>query len=254
MVRFCVLTTQRSGSTWFVDLLNSQPGACAYSEVFRQAELARRDAFFETRLNPPSRFLDYRRQARLVRPFSTWGYLRRLESFRPSARACGFKLMYNQLLALPELVPAFCLLGHRILHVVRLNPVDTAVSRAALISAPQPHSDREPGEPVQLDLDPAEFLSEIARIERNAARVRRLLRRLPLRVAEIHYERLCENACAELRRVLGFLDVAVTGEEVVLDSPFRKMIRGPRRKVIRNYDEIRRALAGTAFARYLEED
>ena len=41
MVKFVMLTTQRSGSTWVIDMLNSHPRVVAYSELFLETSKER---------------------------------------------------------------------------------------------------------------------------------------------------------------------------------------------------------------------
>src|SRR4051812_20114345 len=102
--RFIVLATQRTGSTWLVEMLDSHPAIVAYEELF----LAR-DAHGVTwgREDREFFYAYYARRARRQWPLArvVWS-LRYLEEMYSSSstEAVGLKLMYGQLQAYPWLL------------------------------------------------------------------------------------------------------------------------------------------------------
>ena len=103
---FVVVTTQRSGSSWVVDLLDSHPSVACYAELFRVTDrtiadygasrVPRFTVTLDVDADPTARRLLPRRLS----------YLRRLVREHDDARAVGFKLMYDQVPDHPGLVPA----------------------------------------------------------------------------------------------------------------------------------------------------
>ena len=71
---FIVLTTQRTGSSMFLDSLNSLTGVEGHMELFL-------DQFREKPAmagkNDYLRFIESRDQLSIIRPFATWKYLNR---------------------------------------------------------------------------------------------------------------------------------------------------------------------------------
>ena len=125
---FVVLTTQRSGSGWLVDLLDDHPSIAAYEELFKVTEttVPRHGASavptFEVMVGP--RAFSTSRGLFLKR----YEYLRGLARAHPEARAVGFKLMYDQTRDHPWLVSMLMLMRTRFVHLVRRNSLDAVLS------------------------------------------------------------------------------------------------------------------------------
>ena len=125
---FVILTTQRSGSGWLVDLLDDHPAIAAYEELFRVTDttVARRGATrvprFEVMVGPST----FSTSAGLVP--RRHRYVRGLARAHPEARAVGFKLMYDQTRDHPGLVPALALMRARFIHLVRHDSLSAIVS------------------------------------------------------------------------------------------------------------------------------
>ncbi len=217
MILFAIVTTQRTGSTWLVDLLDSHPGIRCYSELFLERgegvpawggakDLMFWDAFRE-RTGP-----------------DLGAYLDRIARRDGDVRAAGFKLMYGQAGAHPDLLPTLAVRGGRVVHLVRANLLDVHVSRMVAWSrdlyrsaggtVPAPASVRLDASTLEADLD--RMLAERRRaVERLAS--------LGLDTHEVHYEDLVAGPAA-IEQVVRFLGV----EPTALGSPLQKLVRRPR--------------------------
>src|SRR5205823_2889123 len=131
-VTFIVLSSPRSGSTWFVDTLNRAPGVTAYGELFQPGRVK---GFTWGALGFPS-YVVYRRERR----GRAGAYLRELFAGRPDARAVGFKMMYGHATRHPQVMAHLRRRGVRVVHLVRANSVDVALSRAFIAARPYGHA------------------------------------------------------------------------------------------------------------------
>ena len=120
--RFVILSTQRSGSNWLEDRLDSHPDIdLLRSEPFRQTS-DRSDSYNAYRgSSPASRVLSI-----VVPPIAKLLFLRRAE--RSSDGTFGFRLMYDQLRRNPSLFFWLARPGTTVIHLVRVNVLATHVS------------------------------------------------------------------------------------------------------------------------------
>jgi len=119
--KVCILTTQRSGSTWLSTLLDSNPQIQGFRELFIDQEFV----FPDTQV---STFSLYQRNNQGSRPGITFEYLSKLDSYLGDQEAIGFKLMYDQLLDYPELIFKFITEKYKFIHLVRENHLDMVIS------------------------------------------------------------------------------------------------------------------------------
>lgn len=250
VTRFVVLATQRTGSTWLTDMLDSHPAIAAYEELFLQAKAHDRTwgrtdwEFFHAY---------YARHAVRRWPLASvfWSvrYLEELYAPRPGAEAVGLKLMYSQLRAYPWLLPYIALRRVRVVHLVRTNLLDLLLSLKTAEVRRQYHalaSDVVDRSAVSLPAN--QIVSQLESLQRSIDRVRLLLRFLPARSIEISYEELAIGHGA-LDDVVRFLNVAPQR----LSSRLTKLNQDTKRALIANYDEVECVLRGTRFERFLVE-
>lgn len=246
--RFIVLATQRTGSTWLVDMLDSHPAIAAYEELFLPPE-----AHHETWGHGDREFFYayYARRAGRRWPLNRlfWSLRYTDEVFSPTfaTDAIGFKLMYGQLRAFPWLLAYVVLRRIRVVHLVRTNLLDLVLSRETAEARRQYHalaSDTINQSVVQLQAD--QLVSELERLEQSVNRMRSLLSGLPVPRLEVSYEELAVDEGA-LARVLRFLNVAPRP----LTSRLTKLNSDTRQELIGNYEEVERALLGTRFEQFL---
>jgi LPS sulfotransferase NodH len=247
--RFVILATQRTGSTWLTDMLDSHPAVASYEELFLPAEDHRqtwgrsdREFFHE--------YYAHRVAGRrwpLSVPFFSLRYLEELYAPRPDVEAIGLKVMYSQLRRYPWLLAYMVLRQVRVLHLVRTNLLDVVVSQETAQARRQYHAytsaavDRS-----AVDLRTDQLVPQLQSLQRSVDAIRLLLRLLPAPTLEISYEELSGDDDA-LDAVFEFLGVAPRR----VSSRFAKLNRGPKETLIANYSDVERALRGTPFERFL---
>ena len=245
---FVVVTTQRSGSSWLVDLLDSHPAARVWSEIFLDRPLSAQP--WTAGLLPPMRFQQYRETVGGVRPFSTLAYLDWVAGLEPRARAFGFKLMYNHWRRYPEIALALVARRYKVVHLVRANAFDAYLSGLRVRETGEPHRlEAGSAPPRPLRVDAAACLHYVDRRERSVRRIRRLLGLLRLEVVELDYEALRRNLDGELRKVTGLL--GVPGHR--WQSRFQKIVSGRYESLVENWGEVRAALARRGYGSWLED-
>jgi LPS sulfotransferase NodH len=249
---FVILTTQRSGSSWLVDLLNDHPAVAAYAELFRVADTTVSDygatavPRFETLVDPGTWSVS--RQLVLYRH----GYVRGLARAHADAQAVGFKLMYDQTRDHPGLMSALVWRRARFVHLVRRDQLAALVSfDLAERRGRWWYHEGHDVPSARVLVDPTEVVRRLEERDCEIERFRKRLRRLPARVLEVAYEDLAERPGEELSRILSFLGVSPT--EVKLTSSLVRTSPDELAAAIENYEDVRSALDGTRFAPALSD-
>lgn len=247
---FCLLTTPRSGSTWFLSLLNSHPQIGTFGEAFLNKP-ANKSAWHNLAFLPADRFCTFQRRTRSIRPWSTFQYMDMLvDEFSTGRQALGFKLMYRQLLKQLEILPKMIRERYRIVHLVRENYLDVLISETIMRKRGEAHSNREVGRPT-VYLKPSSLVRVLKakKVWVDAARV--ALRTLSLPVLEVTYESLLQDVETTLRRTTDFLSVPSHSD---YESAFKKISSAPDWERIENYEQVKEVLANTPFASLLDID
>ena len=250
MTRFVVLSTQRSGSTWVVDMLTSHPRVVAYSELFMHGGEGVPKWGREQDLPYWQTFIREQGGGRIARPYWLWRYLGQAFEERPGVEAIGFKLMYSQLTRIAKpLMPALWLRRVRIVHLIRRNALDVVLSKEAGEARRGVLHAREgqPLESVRINLQTADLLQRMTAHERAIEGARVRFKRVGIPYQEVVYEDLVadeEGGFASLFRFLGV-------EPQPVSSALQKVNPTAHEELIENYGEVRDALDGTKFATQL---
>jgi LPS sulfotransferase NodH len=247
VTKFVVLSTQRSGSTWVVDMLNSHPRVVAYSELFMHGGEGRPRWGTAQDLLYWQTFIGEKGGGRLARQYWLWHYLGRAFAARPGIDAVGFKLMYSQLTRIAKpLMPALWLKRARIIHLVRRNSLDVVLSKEAgsardgVLHA----RDGQDIESVRVRLSPEDLLARMTAHERAVAGARVRFKRVGVPYHEVVYEDLVEDEQSGFDALFRFLEV----EPQRVSSSLQKVNPTAHEQLIENYGEVRAALEGTPFA------
>jgi LPS sulfotransferase NodH len=250
VTNFVVLSTQRSGSTWVVDMLNSHPRVLAQSELFMHGGDGHPKWGGDRDLLYWQTFIADKGGGRVARPYWLWHYLGRAFSARPGIDAVGFKLMYSQLTRISKpLMPALWLKRARIIHLMRRNALDVVLSKEAgearkgVLHA----RDGEDVEAVRLRLDTDTLVRRLTLHERAVAGARVRFKRVGVPYQEVVYEDLVANEQAGFDDLFRFLEV----EPQQVSSSLQKVNPTAHEELIENYGEVRDALAETEFATLL---
>jgi LPS sulfotransferase NodH len=250
VTKFVVLSTQRSGSTWVVDMLNSHPRVLAYSELFMHGGEGRPKWGTEQDLLYWQTFIAEKGGGRLRRQYWLWHYLGRAFAARPGIDAVGFKLMYSQLTRIAKpLMPALWLRRARIVHLLRRNALDVVLSKKAG-EARQGVLHARSGDgvqPVRLQLDTDELLERMVAHERQIEGARVRFKHVGVPYQEVFYEDLVANEKEGFDSLFRSLGV----EPAPVSSSLQKVNPTAHEELIENYAEVRDALEGTRYAHQL---
>lgn len=236
--RFVILTQSRSGSTLLVQALDAHPDVTCEGELLEfhvDESLAIANRHLRAMVKHPP--------VRTALRFAPRRYIELRASF--SSRACyGFKL-FPWHLRLPHVTLAgFVRHGWRVIHLVRDNVFDQALSM--LVGARTQYWHRraadEPNAIPRVEIDPAALLRDVRRRLAHRKVESAALRRVPH--LALSYERdLVSPAsrAAALDRVARFLDIAPRSAATTLEKTYPM----PYAKVVSNYaqlvDQIRRS-------------
>lgn len=243
---FVLLTTQRSGSGWLVDLLDDHPAITSYEELFRvsAATFSRHGAsavpHFEVMVGPGT----FSTSPGLVR--QRYRYVRSLVRAHPGSRAVGFKLMYDQTRDHPGLMGVLTLMRARFVHLVRRDSLGAIISFDIAHARDRWHYHAGDSVPsLRVRMDTASVLGRLQERDDEIDRFRRRLARLPVPVHEVAYEDLVTRRDETLAGVVDFLGVPPA------EQPLRSsVVRAARERtvdLVENRDDLLAALAGTRY-------
>jgi LPS sulfotransferase NodH len=244
--RFVVFTTQRTGSTWLMSVLNNVDGVSGQGELFLprpRSQERRWDSDFAW-----PRYVESRERLGSRRPFSVFRYLTALYE---SPGSVGFKLMYSQLKSFPEILPFLVREKIDVIHLVRRNHIDVLISFALKRQIGRAHvlSAAERPEDESVELDTRSLVRNIRRLEMKQNLGRATLRVARLRHLEVAYEDLVKDPL-RFQALLDFMHIPFDGGPP--ESAILKTRTGSQRDVLANYDDVRRVLAGSRFSSLLD--
>lgn len=240
-VPFIVLTTARSGSSWFLDLLETHSALCVLGELFHPQVIYSARAIGED--GATSRLVA--RRDRDPMGFLSGHVYRGYES---DVKAVGFKLFYQHV----ERLEATTLLNGlverkdvRVIHLVRRNLLHVYLS-SEIAKKTQTWDHRISTETVHVDVDDCLRFMEKKRVQRN--RFSHLFG--GHKMLDVSYENLAKSTESELQRVWAFLEVPT-----VPFSPgrHRKQERRSLSEIVENYEELREAVASTPYEEFLQD-
>lgn len=232
--RFVVLSTQRSGSNWLEDRLDSHPAITMWrSEPFRET-----GDFEGSYRRFASRSFARRLGATLVPSVSKAVFVAGLT--RVSSEAVGFRLMYDQLRRSPSLGISLPLLGHSVVHLVRENVLATYLSTLAAkdsgVFVSRGHRETPP-----VVVPTESLVEELGRRQALIDRHRRLVRHLES--LEVRYEEYVKDPEGHDGRLLAFLGLP----SHPLVSRFRRLGEPSLIARIKNADEVSECLRDTGY-------
>ena len=231
-VKFVLVGTQRSGTTLLSEYLASHPDIHMGRELFKVSGEGRNvDAD------------SYRYSERSVEAFLDDFFARRLEG----VRACGFKVMADQLQRYPAILEYIREQGIVCIYLERLNIVDTALSRLLARKRNVYHSEEQRSfAPETLDAD--SLLEELGIIVKTHRFLYEAL--INLKTLTVYYEALVADKRETMIPVLTRLGVRI---DAPLSSPLQKLNPGPLEAQVDNAADILRRLDRTKYAMYVRK-
>jgi len=165
-------------------------------------------------------------------------------------QAIGFKLMYDEVFPLPEVVAYLRVRNVRVLHLVRTNLLDIALSNMVIRQRSSPLAwspDEREMIPVHVDTD--RLIPWLVWLDRQRRTARTVLRTMRFNAHEVSYEEL-RVGDQPLDTALRFIGVA-DPSEISTQSTMVKLAPDSHREGIANFDAVAARLAGTRFQRFL---
>jgi len=225
--RFFVLSQKRSGSTLFGDLLDSHPAVVCQGEIF----------------GAPLRFPYLRIQNQAQ------------QAAADGATAYGFKILTQQVLAFPrdrgfKLVDTLVRHDWRVIHLAREDHLRMVLS-AMHAEGRQWHHRSSDGEFAYqpLAVDPAEVLARLVDVQKVMDGERDYLHHIPH--LNLSYEKDLENGHDHQRtadRVFSWLGLPAA----TVTTDLTKLAPRTLEKTVANLPELRRHLARTPYARFVD--
>jgi LPS sulfotransferase NodH len=245
--KFVLLSTQRSGSTWVIDMLNSHPHISAYSELFLENGRgtptwggAKDKVFWDTYLDEKRRTIGCSYTRELL-----FHYLDELYGPRDGVSAIGFKLMYGQAGAYPDLREYIISNEVRIIHLIRRNLLDIILSKEAAAARDIYHTrTSEEIQEVSIRLGVAKLLGRLKREEREIQKGGAKFSSSGSPYMEITYEDLVGDH-SEFDRLLEFLEAEIGGQQ--LNSSLKRINTVSHEEIIANYEAVKHTLEGTKY-------
>ena len=240
--KFCILTTQRSGSTWLSTLLDSNPKIQGFRELFIDQEFI----FPDTKL---STFPLYQKKNPGKRPGITFEYLNKLDDYLDQQEAIGFKLMYDQLLDYPEIIFKLVTEKYKIIHLVRENYLDVVISGKIKDELGVAHT-KVKIEPKKVYLEPAWLIRNLNKRDLKRKVANTFLAMMPNEVLNITYDNLRVERDETLRLIADFLNLN-SADKNIFNSELKKINSKSHQEMIENYAEIKSVLSGTKYFNFL---
>lgn len=212
MRKFCLLATQRSGSTWIMDSIQkSAASRGVFAELFLDRPSQSKDPRREPQgnLEPPVQYYDWRRRSRAFFLTAPRLYLSFLELYAGDESCFGFKIMCNQLIRKPWLARLLRQKGYAVLHLQRTNLLDVYISFQNMHRA-KPHLRRDDpaGIPVfdPITVDPENAYRTIRGLIRREKMAAGIMKMSGIRLETVEYSRLAagdQNEIQTLNRFVG---------------------------------------------------
>lgn len=241
MSNFVIYTTQRTGSTLLVQLLDSHPQVLCIGEAFIDSEIYHAEYSYYRYIKES---IWRRAYSRLFRSRAVKYYLNRFYSL-PQQQAVGFKMMASY-------TPQFdCVLRYirendvKIIHLVRQNYLKKYLSLARASQSGQWHA-RKPVQPRKIHVEPNNLVQGIRRLKEEDTLLNTYLDGMP--ALKITYQSLQQRQDAAVGRILDFLQV---DQDIELTADLVKINPDSAKDVIANYEEVADSLRGTEYERFL---
>lgn len=245
MVRFVVLSAQRSGSTLLCGCLNRVPCVRCMSECFWPGNLV--DPTFDAFVSrvAPEGFANLSHDAQ---NYLLTRFLDAVCVDRPDLNGVGFKLLYYQFEQFPEILPWLQRRSVHVIHLFRKNTLKRLVSWIVKEKCGQSNSTRLlPQAQIRLDCENLTFLLEDMEAQNTAYKHAFSVQNSYL---EVCYENFVACRSRETARIEAFLEMGSLGR---LTSNTVKVNSDLVSDIVVNYNEVVSALKETRFAHFLDD-
>ena len=244
-IKFCVVTTQRSGSTWLKHLLDSHPQIKMFGEPFlwRKQKRGWSDEVF-------LRYYDYCQANSTLRPWVMFKYLNILEVYQSEPHdIIGFKIMYKQIIQNPEFLLKIIADKYRVIHLARRNHLDVLISQTVARQHNVFHVKDSDSKTRPVTLDTSSLIKTLNTYETLYRIIKIFLKYSPLEVLEVTYDSLKDEREKTLSAIADFLQV--DSNSIVFESEHKRVNPGSYEDKIDNYAEVKKVLASSKYAKLI---
>lgn len=246
MRMFVVISTQRSGSTLLIKLLDSHPSVLCAGEIFFPPSGSEYSIRRYVERTATRKIRHQIQRSGLVNEF--------LDDFYSQGgyAAIGFKYMYSQARRIPRCYPSVLRYiednNVAVIHCVRKNALRVILSRLSSKSSGVYRSTTPiKSKPVYVPVDT--LAQELSRLRDENSKWQNKLSRYTY--IQVDYESLLSNRAVEEKNLLDFIGAEYQG---ALTSPFQKVGANSIQAMIENYDEVERELKDTEFECFLADE
>jgi len=233
--KFVIISTQRSGTTFLTQLLNSHPNIHMSQEIFKSdTDLA----------NVDQDNYRYRAENSTIKEHLDNFYLK----YDVNYLATGFVVMYQHIENHPEILEYIKDNNITCIYLERTNQLKTAISRLKARETKLYHTTKK--------LDFKLFIVNIELLLKELKILDVVIKKLnqitnELSTLKITYEFLLFNQNVALDQIQNFFNIPVKTD---LKSSLKKTNDDDLKMVIENYDEVKGSLETTPYKKYLFED
>jgi LPS sulfotransferase NodH len=246
--RFVLITTQRTGATFFRSCLESHPDIECPGTLFAQKV---RFKYFSVDWRK-SYYREYRSRT-LRNRIAHWsdrrkavhGCLDEAYGATGGAKVLGFKISYSNFERYPSIAEWLTQNDIKVIHWFRRNLVKRHVSALTKQARGKAHFTRQV-ERVKVHVDVGELLRDLKRKTHLIGKYRAMFQ--GKEHIEVYYEDFLAQQESEARRILDFLGV---NPDTPLSTGLVKQNPDRLQEIIENYDQVWAALEGTDFQHYL---
>ncbi len=250
--KFILLNTHSSGTRLLLGALGSNLPLKCYKRAFELTTILDRFAFdrlgsqfYKFRFASAKRQIDYFFDKKQV----VNDFLQQIYTPPNSeVRAVGIRLLYEQADKHPEILEWALKNKVAIIHLIRQNTLKTVVYTEASFKRGLLHSTSRVEPVATLRLSPARLKAQLDRLTQQIETYHIQLK--STRYLEVFYESLAANCETETRRVFEFLEINPIPPVMVDSMPLNF---ASLESTIENYQEIKQALSGTTFEKFLNE-
>jgi len=255
MKKYLIITTQRTGSSWLVDMLSSNQQIASYPELFRLTpetnypSYGYSDIMFYEKWSKSKGYHKFynlfkKNQSKYQEYFCE---ALKLNQTKEGIEAFGFKVMYQQIAANRGFIDFALGYFDKIIHLKRKNHLDVAVSKAYMERHKITHNPT--GERPDIELDIRETVNYIKKLILEESKFTKILQQQAEgKVNTFFYEDLTADNEHEMSNI--YHHIGVTPAAVA--SSFEKGNKNSLADIVTNYDELVTALANQGLTHYLD--
>lgn len=250
-VKFVLLSTQRSGSTWVIDMLNSHPAILAFSELLLENASGRPKWGGSKKMEFWNDYFDRANNSDSELGLIFQDYLNEVFKFSNEIKVIGFKLMYGQLGAFPDGWNYVLENRVAIIHLIRRNFLNVFISRELAHARDLYHLREDKNlDSLRIKFDTSHLKSLLDQHGQQVRRMKRLCTSENVPYLEIYHENLLQNH-SNFNEILEFL--SLPAPHPALHSELRKINTFSQRKVIENYTDVAKVLKNSRYETFLEQ-